>query len=94
MPPAKPRITPEERRARHADRLILIRLRVAIGWELDDRGITRPAEIGAALGMPAAEATGLLNRKQWCEGVIERLEAAAARPGVQVPEAVSSGWLR
>ena len=31
-----------------------------IGRELDDRGITTPAAIGAALGMPAAEATKLL----------------------------------
>jgi hypothetical protein len=61
-PPAKPKLTPEERRARQADRLTTIRLRMAIGRELEDRGITTPAAIGAALGMPAPEATKLLNR--------------------------------
>jgi hypothetical protein len=53
--PAKPKLTPEERRARHADRLTTIRLRMLIGRELEDRGITTPAAIGEALGMPAAE---------------------------------------
>ncbi|MBL6082647.1 hypothetical protein JMJ56_32295 [Belnapia sp. T18] len=86
MPTAKPRLSPEERRRRDADRLVMIRLKLAIDRELDDRGITTPAEIGAALGMPAAEATGLLNRKQWREGDVEQLEAAADRLGVQVPE--------
>jgi hypothetical protein len=43
------------------------------------RGLTTPAEIGEALGMPAAEARGLLNRRQWREGDIGRLQAAAAR---------------
>jgi len=73
------------RRARHADRLASIRLRMAIGRELDERGITTPAEIGVALGMPAAEATGLLTRRQWREGDVALLQAAAARLGVQVP---------
>jgi hypothetical protein len=36
---------------------------MAIGRELDNRDIT-PAAIGAALGMPAAEATKLLTRHQ------------------------------
>ncbi|WP_157033774.1 hypothetical protein [Belnapia moabensis] len=57
---------------------------MAIGRELDERGITTPAEIGAALGMPPAEAAKLLTRHQWCEGEVEQLEAAAARPGLQV----------
>src|ERR1700712_1705243 len=60
-PPEKPKLSIEERRARHADRLATIRLRMAIGRELDERGITTPAAIGEALGMPAAEATSLLN---------------------------------
>jgi len=76
----------EERRRRHEDRLKIIRLRMAIGRELDERGITTPAEIGVALGMPAAEATSLLTRRQWREGDVALLEAAAARLGVQVPE--------
>lgn len=67
-PPAKPKITAEERRGRDADRLKTIRLRLAIGPELDDRGITTPAAIGAALGMPPAEATKLLTRHQLREG--------------------------
>ncbi len=84
MPPTKPKITSEEHRRRAADRLRTIRLRMAIGRELDERGIITLAEIGAALGMSAAEATGLLNRKQWREGDVALLEAAAARLGVQV----------
>jgi hypothetical protein len=83
--PAKPKLTPEERRARQADRLTTIRLRMAIGCELDERGITAPAAIGEALGIPAAEATSLLTRHQWREGDVARLQAAAARLGVQVP---------
>jgi hypothetical protein len=59
---------------------------MAIGRELDERGITTPADIGAALGMPPAEATKLLTRHQWREGDVARLEAAAARLGVRVPD--------
>jgi hypothetical protein len=83
-PPEKPKMSAEERRIRHADRLATIRLRMAIGRELDDRDITTPAAIGEALGMPAAEATSLLARHQWREGDVTRLEAAAKRLGVQV----------
>jgi hypothetical protein len=84
-PPPKPKLTPEERRARYTDRLITIRLRMLIFRELEDRGITMPAEIGEALDMPPAEATKLLRGHQWREGDVERLEAAAARLGLQVP---------
>jgi hypothetical protein len=84
-PPAKPKQSAEERRIRQEDRLASIRLRMAIGRELDDRDITTPAAIGEALGMPAAEATSLLTRRQWREGDVARLQAAAARLGVQVP---------
>jgi hypothetical protein len=83
--PAKPKLTPEERRVRQADRLTTIRLRMLIGRELEDRGITTPAAIGEALGMPAAEAIKLITRRRWREGDVARLEAAAARLGVQVP---------
>src|SRR3982750_3404753 len=79
--PAKPKLSVEERRARQADRLKCIRLRMAIGRELDDRDITTPAAIGEALGMPAAEATKLLTGRQWREGDVARLQAAAARLG-------------
>jgi hypothetical protein len=83
--PPKPKLSAEERRTRQADRLTTIRLRMAIGRELDDRGITSPAAIGEALGMPAQDANKLLNRRQWREGDVELLQAAAARLGVQVP---------
>jgi hypothetical protein len=85
-PPEKPKISPEERRIRQADRLTSIRLRMAIDRELDDRGITTPGDIGTALGMPPAEAVKLMTRHQWREGDVALLEAAAARLGVQVPE--------
>ena len=85
--PAKPKLTPEERRVRQADRLTTIRLRMLIGRELEDRGITTPAAIGEALGMPAREATSLLTRHQWREGDVALLQAAAMRLGVQVPSA-------
>ena len=61
-PPEKPKLSVEERRARQTDRLASIRLRMAIGRELDDRGITTPSAIGAALEIPAAEAAKLLTR--------------------------------
>ena len=83
--PPKPKLSAEERRARQTDRLTMIRLRMAIGQELADRGIIKPAAIGQALGMPAPEAAKLLTRRQWREGDVELLEAAAARLGVQVP---------
>jgi hypothetical protein len=85
--PAKPKLTPEERSVRQADRLSTIRLRMLIGRELEDRGITAPAAIGEALGMPARETTSLLTRHQWREGDVARLQAAATRLGVQVPGA-------
>jgi hypothetical protein len=90
-PAAKPKISPEERRRRTADRLKAIRLKMAIGRELEDRGLTTPAAIGAALGMPPAEATKLLTRHQWREGDVALLEAAVARLGVELPESASNG---
>ena len=84
-PPAKPKPTSTDRRARHEDRLVTIRLRRAIWRELDERGIITPAEIGVALGMPPAEATKLLRGHQWREGDVARLGAAVARLEVQVP---------
>ena len=59
-PPAKPKLSAQERRAREADRLMMIRLRMTIGRELDDRGITTPAAMAEALGMPAAEAANAM----------------------------------
>ena len=82
-PSAKPKLSAEERRVRQADRLKTIRLRMAIGRELEDRGISTPAAVGAALGMPAPDATKLLTRHQWREGDVALLEAAAVRLGLQ-----------
>jgi hypothetical protein len=83
-PPTKPKLSAQERRARYEDRLAALRLRMAIGRELDERGIAEPAAIGAALGLPAAEAAKLLTRHQWREGDVALLTAAAARLGVPV----------
>ena len=59
-PPSKPKLSAEGRRARQADRLTCIRLRMAIGRELDDRGITTPAAIGKALGRRGKALLGAL----------------------------------
>ena len=67
-PPEKLKLTPKERRARYTDRLTTIRLRMLIFRELDERGISTPAEIGAAMGMLPAEAAKLLRGHQWREG--------------------------
>jgi hypothetical protein len=80
-PPAKPKLSAQERRARQEDRLAALRLRMAIGRALDERGIADPAAIGAALGLPAAAAK-LLTRHQWRAGDVALLTAAAARLGV------------
>ena len=80
----RPKLSAAEQRARRDDRIAAIRLRMAIGHELDARGITAPAAIGAALGMPAAEARSLLARHQWREGDVALLRAAAARLGLAV----------
>jgi hypothetical protein len=76
-------MTTDQRRERLADRLKTIRLRMMIGRELDERGITAPDAIGAALGMPAGEAPSLLSRRQWRQGDVALLEAAAARLGLE-----------
>jgi hypothetical protein len=78
----KPKLPPAEQRRRRDDRLVTIRLRMAIGHELDEKEITTPAAIGEALGMPADEATKLLTRRQWREGDVALLKAAAARLGL------------
>ena len=91
-PPAtKPKLSARERRARQEDRLAALRLRMAIGRELEERGIADPVAVGVALGMPAAEATKLLNGRQWREGEVALLAAAAARLGLPtgaVPQAM------
>ena len=85
LPLAKPKITPEERRRRTADRLKAIRLKMSIGRELDERGVTKPTETATAPGMPPAEATKLPTRHQWREGDVALLEATVVRLGAQVP---------
>jgi hypothetical protein len=84
LPPAKPKLSAEERRTRQAERLKCIRLRMAIGQALDERGITDPRAIGKALGMLTLEATQMLTRHRWREGDVELLQAAAARLGLTV----------
>jgi hypothetical protein len=80
----KPKLTTPEQRQRREDRVACIRLRMAIGQALDDRGITTPDAIGQALGMSGSEAVGLLRRRQWREGEVGALQATAARLGLTV----------
>jgi hypothetical protein len=84
-PPAKPKITADERRQRDAERLQIIRLRMLVGQALHDRGISTPAAIGAAIDMSPAEAVKLMTGKQWRAGDVALLEAAAMRLGLKVP---------
>jgi hypothetical protein len=67
---------------RRAERLVAIRLRIAINIHLDDRGVTQPAEVGAAVGLPTTEAVRLLNRRQYREGDIEALRRVADHLGL------------
>jgi hypothetical protein len=69
---------------RQAERLMVIRLRYTINTHLEDQGITAPAAIGAAAGLPAAEAVGLLTRRQWRAGDVAALHAVAGRLGLKV----------
>ena len=82
--PARPKLSTQEQRRRREDRLAALRLRMAIGRELDERGIADPVAIGAALGLPTGEAAKLLTRRQWREGDVALLTAAAARLGLPV----------
>ena len=83
--PSKPRPSAEENRVRQADRLRLLRRRLAIGRELDNRGITAVVAVGEAMGLPAAEAASLLARKVFRDGDLAQLEAAAVRLGLLMP---------
>ena len=69
---------------KQAERLAAIRLRYTINTHLEDKGISKPAAIGAAVGLPAAEAVSLLTRRQWRAGDVAVLRAAAARLGLEV----------
>ena len=85
-PPPSPKLGPsaQEQRVQREDRRKIVRLRMAIWQELDARGITTPDDIGAALGMSAAEAHGLLTRRQRRAGDVAALEAVIAQLGAQV----------
>ena len=77
-----PKLSAEERRRRWEERLAVLRLRMAIGRELDEREIAAPDDIGTAIGMSAADATKLLSRHRWREGDLALLTAAATRLGL------------
>ena len=70
---------------RRAERLAAIRLRYTVNTHLEDQGVTTPAAIGAATGLPGAEAVRLLTRRQWREGDVTALRAVAERLGLDVP---------
>jgi hypothetical protein len=77
---------PETTKQDHqVERLQAIRLRYSINTHLEDCGITTPASIGAATGLPASEAVRLLIRRQWREGDVAMLKAIADRLGLEVP---------
>ena len=69
---------------KQADRLAAIRLRYTINTHLEDQGITAPSDIAQAVGLPAAEAVRLLNRRQWRDGDVAALRAVAERLGLKV----------
>jgi len=69
---------------KQADRLAAIRLRYSINTHLDDQGITAPADIAQAVGLPAAEAVRLLTRRQWRDGDVAALREVAERLGLAV----------
>ena len=73
------------RNEHQAERLIAIRLRNSINTPHEDQGIRTPAAIGAATGLPAAEAVRLLTRRQWRDGDVAALRAVADRLGLDVP---------
>ena len=68
---------------KQAERLAAIRLRYTINTHLEDEGVTKPMAIGAAVGLPAAEAVSLLTRRQWRAGDVAALRAVAARLGLE-----------
>ncbi len=72
------------KRENQIEQLQAIRLRYCINTHLEDQGITTPAAIGAATGLPAAEAVRLLTRRQWREGDVAALQAVASRLGLEV----------
>jgi hypothetical protein len=78
----KPKPSTQDQRRRREDRLAALRLRMMIGRALEDRGVVDAVAISAALGMPPAEATKLLTRRQWREGDVALLTETAKRLGL------------
>jgi len=76
---------------RSAERLALVRLRFSINAYLEDQGVTQPAEIGKAIGLPAAEAMRLLTRRQYREGDEAALKDVAERLGLT--QTASGHWM-
>jgi hypothetical protein len=69
---------------RQAERLMAIRLRYTINTHLEDQGVATSAAIGAATGLPPAEAVRLLTRRQWRDGDLAALQAVADHLGLVV----------
>ncbi len=76
---------------RSAERLALVRLRFSINAYFEDQGITRPAEIAKAVGLPAAEAVRLLTRRQYRDGDEAALTGVAERLGLT--QTASGHWM-
>src|SRR4051812_50068391 len=68
---------------KQADKLAAIRLRYTINTHLEDQGITAPSDIARAVGLPAAEAVRLLQRRQWRGGGGAAPQKGAGRGGGQ-----------
>ena len=73
------------KRDHKAERPQAIRLRYTINTHLEDCAVATPAAIGAATGLPAAEAVRLLTRSQWRDGDVAMLKAIGDRLGLNVP---------
>ena len=69
----------EPRGHRQAERLTAISLRCTVNIHLENLGVTTAAAVGAAAGLPAAEAVGLLARRQWRAGNVDALQTMAER---------------
>ena len=75
----KPKLTPAEQRQRREDRLVTIRLRMAIGRELENRGITSPAALACATGRSPQSAPHLRPRVS-CSALRTAVTAVSMQP--------------
>jgi hypothetical protein len=89
--PSKPKLSAEERRARQADRVRCIRLRMAIGRELDDRGIVDPRAVGEALGIPAEKQHNQPQHVDYVR-IVHFMRTALAHPG-KTQRRIVSAWI-